>query len=247
MKTGILILVAAAVCGLAPTGRAQQLPAYDALRTVGRLKGDALLSELVEARGSQGDPQPVQWVLTFKDAAARGGTREFVVTKKGIVSERAPVAGAGAPSAMAAAGLNLDSTGAFAAANKEAAKMKMGFYSVNYELSNKAGKPVWTVRLYDAQGVEAAAVEVSAKDGLIVSPLRKTEGSVASATTAPGASPSHAAAASSDSLGERWVEGGGLVGHVGRWSERAWKDTSKTAVKVGDSVEAFFVGRPAKE
>ena len=49
------------------------------------------------------------------------------------------------------------------------------------------------------------------------------------------------------SVGERWVEGGGLVGHVERLGGRTWDATSDTASRIGDSIGAFFIGRTPGE
>ena len=243
----VLVFALTAVAGA--SAQSGQLPAYSALRTVGRERGESLLSTLVEMKGSDGNPQPARWMLSFKDVAARGGIREFVVTSSGIASERTPVAAQALvePGTMAAAGLNLDSTGAFTAANKEADKIKLGFSSLDYRLQNRRGAPVWTVRLFDAGGIEVGMIEISAKDGSIVTPLRKA--AVVESSTAAPSSPARNSSPSSNSgdLGERWVEGGGLVGHVSRWGEKTWQSTTNTAVRVGDSISAFFVGRPPRQ
>jgi hypothetical protein len=248
MKFRFLLAAAAAVALAGQSvSHAAQLAAYEALRTVGKTKGDVMLASLVEMRGADGDPQPARWLILFRDPLARGGVRELVVGPSGITSERTPAQPGSTAStgAMAAASLNLDSTGAFAAADREAARQKIGFNSVSYQLVNKDGRPVWTVRLFDADGLEAGSMEISAKDGAIVTPLRRTPAAAVPPAAGAAASTPAPTPAPDGDLGERWVEGGGLVGHVGRWSERAWKDTSRTAAKVGDSVSAFFVGRPA--
>lgn len=255
----LAVLCAAGTCSLS----ASQISAYEALRTIGRAKGDAILASLVEIRARDGNPQPVQWTASFKDASARGGIREFTVTSKGITAERTPLQAGdlAAPGTMAASGLNLDSTGVFDATNKQAAKARLGFDKLDYRLQNRKGSPVWTAQLFDAGGNEVGMTELSASNGAIVTPLRAASvAPAAAANPSPAARPAATpASASSDRpLGERWVEGGGLFGHVGRWSSRAWKTTSDTAVKVGkttgdtavkvgDSVGAFFTGRPTQE
>lgn len=257
LNSGMIRQLSIVFAGLTLAGSAlaqsAQLPAYSALRTVGKEKGTPLLSSLVEMTASDGNPQPVRWTLSFSDAAARGGIREFIVTPDGISAERTPVAAQALAEsgAMAAAGLNLDSTGAFTAANKEADKIKLGFSSLNYRLHNNKGVPVWTVQLYDVNGTEVGMIEISAKDGSIVTPMRKaiiTESPAPVTPVSPGASasPNTAVPEGDRNLGERWVEGGGLVGHVTRWGEKSWQSTTNTAVRVGDSISAFFVGRPAE-
>jgi hypothetical protein len=242
----ILAVVAAAVAPV--LSQAGQIPAYEALRSVGRDRGETWLGYLVEMSAADAGPQPEQWTLSFKDDAARGGVREFVVSEKGVVSERTPVMAQAiaAPGVMPASGLKVDSPGAFTAANNEASKVKLGFHSLNYRLQNKNGDPVWKVQLLDVSGQEVGMMEISAKSGAIVTPLRRALVPLAD-DTSPGSVNPNAGATADGSLPERWVEGGGLVGHMSRWSERTWKTTSDTAVKVGDSIGAFFTGRPPAE
>jgi hypothetical protein len=231
LPRSVLILVVAVpgVLQAAPVG------AYEALISVGRQKGNAYLDNLVEMRAVEGTPQPELWTALFRDAAARGGMREFVVTAKGIASERTPLR---ADDALLVAPtipygqLKLDSKGAFAEANKLATQAKLGFDSVSYRLNSQKNEPVWSLRLLDTSRREVGSLAISAKTSAVISSLDKAgEGNAgASTTTAP--------------LGERWTEGGGLVGHMTRWSERTWDTTTNTAGNVGRSVETFFVGKP---
>lgn len=245
MKPTTAFLFAAVLLTAPLPAQSSQLPAYEALRTVGRDKGDSWLGNLVEMRGVDGDPQPARWLLTFRDAGARGGVREFAVTRQGVVSERTPVRGQTASDAdvMAARTLNLDSTGAFTAANKQAAAAKVGFHSLNYLLQNRQGTPVWLVQLFDTGGGEVGKMEISAKDGNVISRLRTPVAATAGgATTAVrDAAPKPA---SGETFGDRWVEGGGLVGHTTRFGERTWETTTNTATRIGESISAFFIGRP---
>lgn len=248
------------VAAVAPAG-AGGLSAYEALFEIGRVKGNKLLANVTGLHGADAAPQPAQWTVTFKDDEARGGIREFVVNEKGIAGERTPLqAGdALASGVMAASALKVDSTGIFTKANVEASRAKLGFDTLDYRLRNVGGSPVWTVRLMDVEGNEAGVITFSAKDGTIVTPLKTTPKPTASATPTVAEQPS-ATASSSDQrpLGQRWVEGGGLVGHVDRWGRRTWKVTSETAERtwettgdtagrVGDTIGAFFTGRPPKD
>jgi hypothetical protein len=234
-------LLPVAFFGLQAPLFASPLTAYEALLSVRREKGNTILSNIVEMRGVDGDPQPVQWTLLFSDTNARSGVREFVVGSKGVISERAPVRPdrpAGSISTMAASSLKLDSSGAFTTVNKKAIESKVGFSAVSYHLKNQQGVPVWNLRLFDVKRGEVASMDVSSQDGSIVSPLHQTPGAVA----APPASPED-----ERPLSERWVEGGGLVGHVTRWSERTWDAATNNAAAIGQSVQSFFVGRPEEK
>ena len=247
MIRAILTLAVVAATAAPVLSQAGQIPAYEALRSVGRDRGETWLGYLVEMRAVDAGPQPEQWTLSFKDDAARSGVREFVVSEKGVVSERTPVMAQAiaAPGVMPASGLKVDSSGAFTAANNEASKVKLGFHSLNYRLQNKNGDPVWNVQLFDVSGQEVGMIEISAKSGTIVTPLRRALVPVADLTSPAPPVNTPSGTAADGSLSERWVEGGGLVGHMSRWSERTWKTTSDTAGKVGDSIGAFFTGRPS--
>jgi len=243
----IRVLFVLATSGLVLTSRAQpaaQLSAYDALKTVGAEKGEALLANVVEIRGVDAAPQPLRWTLSFKDDAARGGIREFVVAAKGIIAERAPLRpSSGTGGVMAATGLKLNSTGAFDDVNREATAKKVGFSTLNYRLENKNGTPVWLVELYDAGGSNVGRVEFSARNGTMVTPFK----SFAPVPTESSAAGNASATPDPRPVGERWVEGGGLVGHMERWGTRTWEATSNTATRVSESLGAFFGGRAPRE
>jgi len=227
-----------------------QMDAYAALLLAGRERGDALLATLVEMRGIDGEPQPRRWTMSFRDETARGGIREIIVSPKGIVGERTPLRPAAQGSAvMTARDLKLNSTGAFEAANREAARARLGFHSLNYLLFNRQGAPVWLLQLFEVGGSEVGQIEFSAVDGTMLSGLRTpAPGQSPPADVAPDPVPAPAmaeGASDNRTLGERWIEGGGLVGHMERLGERSWEATTNTASRMGDSIGAFFLGRPA--
>jgi len=220
---------------------ARQLSADEALRTVGRERGEPWMERLLVAVGTEGSPQPAQWALSFQDAAARGGVREFVVSSRGVTAESTPVVPSGVKpgSVLSVKNIKVDSTGAFATANREAARARLGFDSLNYRLRDRNGTPVWRVALFDRGGVEVGWLDVSARDASVVTPL--------SQPSRPGAEPAGPADITIQgdrSLSDRWVEGGGLSGHLGRWGERTWDATKETSQRAGDSISKFFTGRP---
>lgn len=210
----------------------ETLTAYEALISVGRLKGDAFLDNLIEMRAAEGAPQPELWTLLFRDPEARAGVREFMVSSRGVQSERTPLRTDDAllvAETMPYTTLKMDSSGAFLEANRLASDARAGFDMATYRLHPLDGVPVWTLRLLDAGRREVGVVVVSAKDGSVVKPL----------TAAPeGANSS----TDSRSSSERWAEGGGLVGHVTRWGERAWSTTTNTLVGTQRSAGKFLVG-----
>lgn len=151
--------------------------AYQALEVIKAAKGDAVLDQLIEARGESGAPQPHSWTIVMIDSSARGGVREFVIADGAIRSERTPVRGysgqAGLPP-INFSRLNLDSDGAFAVAEKEAVDGKVGFNTVDYTLRTElaTGSPQWVVRLFDYMGAPVGNLEVSAENGRLVQGLQ---------------------------------------------------------------------------
>lgn len=237
------LLVLMTIAGMAQGAFASQMTIREALRVVGSEKGEPWMGVLLEARGVQGDPQPQQWALAFKDAQARAGVREFVVdaTRGQVTEERTPLEPGALRQAptMTAQSIGFDSGAVFKKINLEAQKQKLGFSSLTYQLRQRGGQPVWRVQLFDGVGLEVGRMEISGKDGSVVSPLRQP-------VNTGTASPVSAQTAEDKAFSERWVEGGGLFGHLGRWGESGWETTKETSGRVGDSVSKFFTGRPLR-
>ncbi len=259
MKKMILFFTASVLMLGATPIHAGTLSGFEALFAIGRAKGNKILANVVSLHSSDAAPQPTQWTVTFKDSEARGGVREFVVNDKGIAGERTPlqVSDAASSGVMPASTLKVDSTSVFTTVNAAAVKDLVRFDTLNYHLRNVDGVPIWKVRLMDLEGNEVGTVSVSAKDGSILTPLKATPVTPSIKSDAkPSATPT--VEDNTRPLGQRWVEGGGLVGHMDRWSRRAWETTSDTAERtwkttsdttgrVGDSIGAFFTGRPPQE
>ena len=154
--------------------------AYQALRLIGKSNPD-YLNHVIEARGTNGVPQPQTWTIVIEDQSARGGVREFEIAKGHVVSEHTPVhAYAGAVQVMDFKHLNLDSQGAFTVANQEATKHNTGFNSVDYQLhaNPQNGAPQWVLRLIDVNRTLVGTITISADSGTI----ENTTGFDASAT-----------------------------------------------------------------
>ncbi len=169
--TGTILLV----LSVAWTAAAET--AYEALQVIKADRGDAILQELVEARGDSGAPQPQSWTIAMIDPSARKGVREFVISNGAIQSERTPVRGYEGLNRLPPINftrLNLDSDGAFAVAEKEAQRQKVGFNSVDYSLRTEisSGSPIWVVRLFDYMGAPVGTLEVSAESGKLSQSLR---------------------------------------------------------------------------
>ena len=163
-----LLCLVSLICASAALARDT---AYQALRTIGTERGQAVLNQVITVQGRGGAPQPGSWKIVLDDASARGGVREIEVAKGKVVSERTPVgAYSGATGVMDFQKLNLDSEGAFAIAQKEASKSHLGFDSIDYTLrSGEAGKPpVWVLRLVDANHKTTGTIHIAADTGAIV-------------------------------------------------------------------------------
>lgn len=154
-------------------GRAAET-AYRALRMIGTQHGQDVLNRVIEVQGRGGAPQPSAWKITLSDPEARGGVREFEVSKNRVVAERTPARGtegvATSP-VMNFHKLNLDSEGAFTVAEKEAQKARLGFDTVNYTLragDTGAAAPVWVVQLNDGGRRTVGTMHIAADTGAVV-------------------------------------------------------------------------------
>lgn len=202
--------------------------AYQALRTVGAERDQALLSRVIEVKGRDGQPQPENWVVVLDDPLARGGVREIEVANKHIVSERTPVkaySGSSAGSAMNFQKLNLDSQGAFVIAEEQAKKAKISFDAVDYLLRRDEanGAPVWTLQLLDPRLHRVASITLAADTGAVL----------ASDFAPPAQQTRIASAPEEDSDTHSVRDGAKNLGHK----------INRTFHRVGASMEEFFTGK----
>lgn len=146
--------------------------AYQALRTLSSAKGSELLNKVIAVRGSRGAPQPKTWLVYVNDADARGGVREFEIAGGSILSERTPVRRSldvGNGGAMDFSKLNLDSSGAFTLAEKEAVKSQTAFDHVNFQLAgDDSGRPVWNIDMQGAGGANVGTIQIAADNGTVL-------------------------------------------------------------------------------
>ncbi len=214
--------------------------AYDALRLIGKDNRD-LLNHVVEAKGSNGQPQPVVWTIVIDDQTARGGVREFEVSKGRIVSEHAPVhAYAGANLTMDFKHLNLDSEGAFTIANQEAAKRNVGFDFIDYSLRGnpQTGAPEWTLRLMDNSHALLGTITIAADNGAVLN----TTGfkPQAAPPTASNQQP-QPATTNSGSLPPVQNDGGNDNGEQPRYG--IGHQINKGLHRIGGALQQFFTGQ----
>ena len=195
--------------------------AYQALRTVGSERSQALLQNVMEVKGRNGTPQPVVWTILLNDPLARGGVREIEVASGHVTSERTPIktySGQGDGIALNFQKLNLDSQGAFAVAETEARNAKIGFFCVDYNLrcEDAGGAPVWVVQLLDDKQHSVGNVHIAADTGAVVS---TTFVSVVETKS-------------------EWAAGGGLNGRLKRFGDSVGRSRKHAA----GATEEFFTG-----
>ncbi len=205
-----------------------QQTAYAAIKAVQQAKPSELTSKILEIRGVQGATQPLVWVVAAADASARGGFREFEIADSRILSERTPVRpGEQRPPEVPINMnlLNMDSDGAFIAANNTAKKMQIGFDSVNYRLyaRDQLGLPAWVVQLVNWDGTIAATIEIAANDGAIIRTSRESDNG---STIESGSNTDD-----------------GIMSSTGRTLDKAGRATKRTIWKGAATVEEWFTGQ----
>jgi hypothetical protein len=162
----------ALLCGLfslSALSGLQAATAYEALRVIGKDKGDAMLDRVIEVRATKGAPVPGVWKVVVSDQGARNGFREFDVKGTALAGERTPPT---APNAqpLNMNQLNLDSDGAYTVAEREAKKSGFAYDYVNYSLRSggRDAAPVWEVRLVDEQNGNTAVLSMGADNGKLL-------------------------------------------------------------------------------
>jgi hypothetical protein len=174
MKIVLLGTVAALIATVQTVSAAT---AYDAMRVVGKAKGDAVLETITEVRGFRGTPQPGTWKISTKSTSydVRAG-------KLGATSAGRPL------QALNLSDLKLDSDGAHTVAEREAKKAKFAYDFADYSLrTGSKSTPVWEVRLIDEQRDATAILTIGADTGKIItsSGLKKEAGTPPVVKTPP--------------------------------------------------------------
>jgi hypothetical protein len=155
---------------LAPGIVLAQDTAYKALKAVGSQRGERALNQIVSIAGNSGHSQPITWSVSLVDSSARAGVRELQVTSGIITTDRAPVHGVNSGIPIDLSKLNVDSDGAFKAAEQEAARNQVAFDSVNYQLVSKGASvsPIWRLELIDSTGNLVGTVRIAADTGSLI-------------------------------------------------------------------------------
>ncbi len=147
---------------------ARAATAYEALQTLGKQKGEAVLDNVTEVRGEKGAPEPRTWKITAKSPGGKTGGKEYSLQGKQIGSER-PASPSG--TALNMNQLSLDSDGAHTVAERQAKKAGFTYDHASYTLHSgtKSGSPVWEVRLSDEKTGSIGRVNISATTGNVLS------------------------------------------------------------------------------
>ena len=159
-----LLAFQAGLCRAEENGRAT---AYTALRSMGKSLGADAINRVVEVTGRGGTPQPAVWRIVISEGDR--GTREIKVEGAKIISRTAS-GQASSLKPIQLQDLNLDSSGAFDAANAQARKSKVPFTALDYTLrvSTTTGKPVWDLELHNEAGAHVGGVRLAAHDGKLI-------------------------------------------------------------------------------
>ena len=164
MRTALLAILLAFAT---PSVRAAT--AYEALRILGKQRGEGLLDKVTEVRGQNGAPQPRSWKIVVNDSKSRSGAREFDVQGTRLAGEKSADSRAEG-SLLNMSQLNLDSDGAHQIAEREAKKVGFAYDHADYTLraGTRGGSPIWEIRLVDDRSRSAATLNLAATTGKIL-------------------------------------------------------------------------------
>ena len=143
--------------------------AYEALRVLGKQRGEGVLDKVTEVRGQNGAPQPRSWKIIVNDSKSRSGAKEFDVQGAKLASEKSANSRSEG-SLLNMSQLNLDSDGAHQIAEREAKKIGFAYDHADYTLraGTRGGSPVWEVRLVDDRSQRSATLNLAATTGKIL-------------------------------------------------------------------------------
>lgn len=175
------------ICHAADPGNAT---AYTALRSMGKSLGADTLNHVVEVTGRGGTPQPSTWRIVITEGSR--GTREVKVSGARVVSQKVSSQGSSLKP-IRLEDLNLDSSGAFEAANTQARKSHVPFTALDYSLrvSDASNKPVWDLELLNEGGAHVSSVHLAANDGKLLSVSDQTPSQTATVRPLVSANADH--------------------------------------------------------
>ena len=150
-----------------------QIPALDAINRVAEKQGARFVAKIVEMKGARGQAQPTEWELIVYDPSSDYLLREFWIgdsraTDEGVNYDYYPKnqpAGFINP-----AKLKYGSVHAFKVLDREAARAKLGFDSIDYHLRCRefSDEPIWTLKAKDIDGHQVARLDLSGFTGQVL-------------------------------------------------------------------------------
>ncbi len=197
LSSMLVVGLLACHAGASHAEQAAPATAYTALRSMGKSLGSNALNRVVEVTGRNGTPQPAVWRIVLTEGGR--GTSEIKVEGARIVSQKT----SGQPTTLKPIqlpDLNLDSSGAFDAANEQARKAKVPFSVLDYTLrvSATTGKPVWTLALQNTAGTRVGEVRLAAHDGTLIAVNGFNQAASPPPVAAPTAAPRNLVSANAD-------------------------------------------------
>jgi len=145
----------------------------EALEALERRYGAENFTHIVSMTGSDGAPSPSEWWIVVRDLRMPSTLHTYWSGDRRVTDEgenrdyyprRMP------DGFVNRAKLQIDSNQAFTVVEQEAAKMRIGFNEVSYELKaiTLTDEPVWNLNLIDARGYFVGIVSVSGRTGNVL-------------------------------------------------------------------------------
>lgn len=153
----------------------------EALEALERRYGAEKFTHIVSITGADGAPSPSEWWIVVRDLRMPSTLHTYWSGDRRVTDEgenrdyyprRMP------DGFVNRAKLQVDSNQAFVVVEQEAAKMRIGFNEVSYELKaiTLTDEPVWNLTLIDVRGYFVGIVSVSGRTGNILRKVWMTAG-----------------------------------------------------------------------
>lgn len=184
--------------------------AKEAVQTLGRERGKTAAQYVIFLSGTRGSDQPLGWRMITRDPKT-GLYAEHYCQGRRIVSSKGAQPLTAQPVARRWV---VDSSAAFAIAERAANKNRIGFDSVDYQLRclDLSDRPVWFLTLWNHSGAKSGEITVAADNGAVlrkawfpagrVVPQHRSGGGIAQAPQASGPAPRSGMDAVKDTLSQ---------------------------------------------
>ena len=171
MKSVPLIALALSLVGLSHGLAAHT--SQEALDALSRRYGPEKFAHIVSMTGSDGAPSPSEWWVVVRDLKMPSTLHTYWSGDRRVTDEgenRAYYPNRIPDGFIDRTKLKIDSNQAFAIVEREAAKERIGFNEVDYELKaiSLTDEPLWSLTLIDADGYHVGHVSVSGRTGNVL-------------------------------------------------------------------------------